>query len=64
MQDTYTIKLSQITKALEDGQTITAIINGEYYDIEQDAPKLRTLAELTPEELHDRLIFALEDANE
>ena len=51
MQDTYTIKLSQITKALEDGQTITAIINGEYYDIEQDAPKLRTLAELTPEEL-------------
>ena len=33
MQDTYAITRKQVRKALEDGQLVTVIINGEYYDI-------------------------------
>lgn len=30
----YTLTIEDLKKALEDGQHITAIINGEYYDIQ------------------------------
>lgn len=35
----YTLTIEDLKKALEDGQHITAIINGEYYDIQPHRKK-------------------------
>lgn len=35
----YTLTIEDLKKALEDGQHITAIINGEYYDIQPGKDK-------------------------
>lgn len=35
----YTLTVEDIQKAIAAGQTVTVIINGEYYDIEEPTKK-------------------------
>lgn len=53
MQDVYTISKKNLLKALSDGQPVTVIINGEYYDVE---PENEPGADLTAVIDHYRMI--------
>lgn len=39
MQEGYKITLDQVKKAIEDGQEVLIIINGEFYNLEKGGKK-------------------------